>query len=304
EVGYHLAGSIAADDAWGRYVRSAEEGREPARLLSFGQLPSTRPRSGGVVLSANNKMYGSRYPFRLAPFFDPPYRAFRIAELLHARRKYDAAYFVRMQLDTFSPIDREFARRMAAIALHSGDARVRETAEALDRWSGNFVPSSRLATFEYHLRAGLEDDETSTYAVLQQLRSGDTSPEFEGQLRAAAMDAATADAPWARAGAVAVEHPLAPLHFTFLGGATFPGAGNEYTIRLQEPGFSQSFRAVWDVGDWDAGGIAIPSGESGEPGSGHYTDLSAAWVSGRLEPLPFSARAVTSAARERLVLAP
>jgi penicillin G amidase len=304
DVGYHLAGGIAADASWGRYVRRAGGLREPERLLPFDRLPSTQPRSDGVVLSANNKMYGNGYPYRLAPFFDPPYRAFRIAELLHARRKYDAAYFARMQLDTVSPIDREFAHRVAVVALRSGDPRFAAMTEALRSWSGNFAPSSQIATFEYRLRTNAEDDETSIFAVLQALRNGDASPELEAQLLGSAADGSDSGDPWGRAGAVAVEHPLAPLHFGFLNGVTFPGAGNEYTIRLQEPGFSQSFRAVWDVGNWDAGGIAIPSGESGEPGSGHYTDLSAAWVSGRMEPLPFSARAVAAATRARLVLTP
>ena len=69
-------------------------------------------------------------------------------------------------------------------------------------------------------------------------------------------------------------------------------------------GFSQSFRAVWDVGNWDAGGITIPQGESGRPGSGHYTDEAADWVAGRLLALPYSNSAVDRAAVDRLTLAP
>jgi acyl-homoserine lactone acylase PvdQ len=101
-----------------------------------------------------------------------------------------------------------------------------------------------------------------------------------------------------------IEHPLAPMNFAFLNGAWLPGAGDEYTIRLQEPGFGQGFRAVWDVGDWDRGGITIPSGESGEPGSRHYTDLSQAWVEGALQPLPFSPAAIRRSASGTLVLRP
>ena len=111
-------------------------------------------------------------------------------------------------------------------------------------------------------------------------------------------------APWRDAGGTRIEHLLAPMHFGFLNGAWLPGAGDEYTIHLQEPGFAQGFRAVWDVGNWNRGGIAIPSGESGEPGSGHYTDLSGAWISGVLAPLPFGRDAVAGNAQAVLTLRP
>ena len=60
----------------------------------------------------------------------------------------------------------------------------------------------------------------------------------------------------------------------------------------QNTNFNQSFRAVWDVGNWDAGGIVIPAGESGEPGSPHYQDLTATYNGKSLAALPFSRSAV------------
>ncbi len=81
---------------------------------------------------------------------------------------------------------------------------------------------------------------------------------------------------------------LSKLGVNFLDGVTLPGNGDAFTLHVQTPGYAQSFRAVWDVGDWDSGGITLPQGESGEPGSGHYTDQAAAWIAGRLWPLPFS----------------
>jgi penicillin amidase len=110
--------------------------------------------------------------------------------------------------------------------------------------------------------------------------------------------------PWGEYAKVTVRHPLAAMGFSFLNGATFPGDGDSYGLHVQTNDHSQSFRAVWDVGNWDAGGIAIPSGESGEPASGHYTDLSSAWVAERLAPLPFSDAAVRAAARQTLTLTP
>ena len=73
---------------------------------------------------------------------------------------------------------------------------------------------------------------------------------------------------------------------------------------MQAIALGQSFRAIWDVGDWDAGGIDLPLGESGEPGSPHYTDRAAAWLRHDLTPLPFSDAAVARATTATLTLAP
>jgi penicillin amidase len=73
---------------------------------------------------------------------------------------------------------------------------------------------------------------------------------------------------------------------------------------VQSRGTSQSFRAVWDVGNWDAGGIVIPQGESGQPGSSHYTDGANDWLAGNLVALPYSPAAVQRATRATETLSP
>ncbi|MBV8152806.1 MAG: penicillin acylase family protein [Candidatus Eremiobacteraeota bacterium] len=304
EVAYHMAGAVIADAAWGRYVQPAGDVRRGIVRVPFDRLPAVPPRLDGVIVSANNKMYGSGYPYRLAPYFDPPYRAYRIAELLHARVFYDAAYFERMQLDEVSTVDREFARRVAALDAARPDPEYVRAIAALKAWDGRFSPDSRAATFEHALRSGIEANVPSLYVAMQQLRRGSLSSTLDADLAGTLSYGTVGREPWGRAGAVTVEHPLAPLHFGFLNGTTMPGAGDEYTIRLQEPGFSQSFRAVWVAGDWDRGGIVIPSGESGRPGSHHYLDLAQSWITGTMEPLPFSERAVVSSTRARLTLRP
>ncbi len=304
DVAYHLAGSVPQDPAWGRYVYPAGDLRRRFRIIPFSQLPGVAVSAKATIVSANNKMYGARYPYRLSASFEPPYRAYRIAELLRSHRRYDAAYFALMQLDAVSPVDLEFARMVSAAISRNGDPSDRTVARELDSWDGTFAQGSRAATLEHALRTRLEQSAPSLYALLRQFRSSGGAGDVGADLRGALFLAPERMQPWGRAGSVRIEHPLAPLRFGFLNGATLPGDGDEYTIHLQEPGFSQSFRAVWEAGNWDAGGIAIPSGESGEPGSGHYSDLSADWIAGRLEPLPFNKRAVEAATRERLILEP
>jgi penicillin amidase len=291
---YHLAGAIPNDPAWARYEHPSRDLQHSYATIPFDRLPSVRASRDAVVFTANNKMYGAGYPYRLSATFSAPYRAYRIHQLLTAKKRYDVAYFTRMQLDTYSPAELEFARDLLRQtgALPALGARERDL---LAHWDGRYDPGSRAAPVVHALRtASLASVPTFT-AELDALRHG-TVTHF--------ADPPFARGTWGSLAAMTIEHQLSGLGLTLLDGVTLPGDGDNYTIHVQTPGFSQSFRAVWDVGNWDAGGIVIPSGESGEPGSGHYTDLSAAWVAGRLEPLPYSRRAVDAAARERLTLVP
>ena len=82
--------------------------------------------------------------------------------------------------------------------------------------------------------------------------------------------------------------------------ATSQMPGEPFETRLSAP----SWRQVIDVGKWDAsGGIHVP-GQSGQPGSRHYRDLSRRWQTNRQFPLYWSPLEVRRHARTRLVLHP
>jgi penicillin G amidase len=306
-VVYHMAGIVPDDPAWGRYVHAASELGRSFAALSFAQLPSAAPSRNAIVVSANNRSYGTSYPYRLSAQFEPPYRAYRIAQLMRARSRYDTAYFAAMQLDTFSPIDAEIAGDVVRGRAMQGVTRDELAAfDVLARWDGRFDPDSRGAALEHSVRYWLLGAGDPVGARLARLRSAraDWEPGLEQDVAASLISATMDRRDWGAAGAIAIEHPLSPMRFGFLNGDMLPGSGNEDTIRLQEPGFAQGFRAVWDVGNWDAGGIVIPSGESGEPGSPHYTDSTPDWIVGRLSPLPFGDAAVRRLARQTLLLEP
>lgn len=289
-IAYHLAGLITLDSAWGRYAHALPALRAATRLLKFDDLPHRAPSNDGVLLTANNEMYGARYAYRLSAAFEPPYRAYRIASLLAARSTYDVSYFRRMQLDTFSPVDAEIARDLDANALRA--------------WNGRFDPASRFASAAYDIRTNLESENGSLALLMARLRD----PDQRRAIRLSAAPLLYADPssrrPWGEAGAVDVEHPLSPMWYGFLRGRALPGNGSDYTIRLQESGFAQGFRAVWDVRDWNAGGISLPAGESGEAGSPYYDDEAGAWIDGTLLPLPFSSSAVARNTLHVLTLRP
>ncbi|MBV9271483.1 MAG: penicillin acylase family protein, partial [Candidatus Eremiobacteraeota bacterium] len=172
-VAYHLAGPVSNDPAWGRYVHSAADLRQTYGRIAFAQLPSSSPSRTGVLISANNKMYANGYPLRLSPMFAPPYRAYRIAQLLDAHAKYDVAYFASMQLDVVSPADAEFAHRLAAYARSHPGYLPAQTSDALASWNGSFSPGSTVATLVHVLRSRVEGADTSPYAALDALREPD-----------------------------------------------------------------------------------------------------------------------------------
>lgn len=68
--------------------------------------------------------------------------------------------------------------------------------------------------------------------------------------------------------------------------------------------YTVSYRQVIDVGQWDASGFILPTGQSGQPGSVHYDDHLAAWRSGDLAPLLYSRAAVERDVKQKVELKP
>lgn len=299
-VAYTLAGYIPNDPRWGRGIHPPSELSKEFKAIPFAALPHVAPSRDAIVWTANNKMYGPSYPFRLSAQFAPPYRAARIAQLLRARAKYDVPYFVSMQMDTLSLAERELASLVVRRGAIGRDAKFVTTIDKLRAWDGRISPDSVAASSIVTIRQELAREGGGMIPTMLAVR--DRVPLLSAIL--SQKDRVRMNEPWSVAGAVTVRHPLDALGLWFLNGSTFAGNGDSLTVHVQNDGFSQSFRAVWDVGNWDAGGITIPQGESGQPGSPHYTDEAPAWVAGTLLPLPYSDGAVAKAARERQTLSP
>jgi penicillin amidase len=279
---YQLAGVIPEDPLWARAAHPARDLAKRYPAVPFDELPHVAPARGAIVWTSNNKMYGPHYPLRLSAAFTPPCRAFRVATLLRDRARYDVAYFTRMQMDVNSPCEQQLASFVPE----------------LSRWNGDVSGNSVLATQAIRLRIAFVRISGSMMRALE------SDANQSGRLRDLFSEERAPALPWSQAGRVTVQHSLSALGFWFLNGTTLPGNGDAYTVHVQTEGFSQSFRAVWDIGNWDAGGISLPQGESGRPGSGHYTDEAADWVAGKLLSLPYSAAAVDRAAVDRLTLSP
>jgi penicillin amidase len=333
---YTLAGHIPLDAGWGlETFDGSSTPVSPLRFVAFDRLPHVAPSLATVAVTANNRPYAAGYPYRLGPAFTAPYRAAEITARLRALPVYDVASFQAIQSDTRSLAEGELARAVvAALARTRADADpdLATVERDLRGFDGRFVPGSVAATIAQRIRgvatydlihAHLPEAVAQSYLVegpgyVTLMRALRESPHgwFPHDDRDAFLTAevrrtiqlwgglATFTQPYGDAYAVTALHPLAGFGYHGWDGPKVPGAGGSFAPAVQGLVLGQSFRAVWEAGDWDAGGIDIPLGESGEPGSPHYRDLAPRYAAHALTPLPYTDAAVARAARGTLVLAP
>jgi penicillin amidase len=118
---------------------------------------------------------------------------------------------------------------------------------------------------------------------------------------------------WGRLHTVTFHHSLDLLAgaSTLFDIGPLPRPGDSYTVNntsyLGEK-FDQlsgpSYREILDAGNWDESVAANAPGESGQPGSPHYSDLVPGWYQTRYFPMLYSQAAVEKQAQQRLVLVP
>jgi penicillin amidase len=75
-------------------------------------------------------------------------------------------------------------------------------------------------------------------------------------------------------------------------------------VRAARKSHGPSERFVANPANWDDSILLITSGESGQPGSSHYTDQFPFWYEGKPIVLPFSDAAEKTARKHALTLKP
>ncbi|MDZ7264165.1 MAG: penicillin acylase family protein, partial [candidate division KSB1 bacterium] len=103
-IGYYCAGSIP--------IRKQGNGLLPQPgwtgdfewlgQIPFDQLPHLFNPAENMIITANNKVTDSKYPYFISTYWEPPYRAHRIQELLNMKSNMQASDFKAIQLDVFS----------------------------------------------------------------------------------------------------------------------------------------------------------------------------------------------------------
>ncbi|MDB4948075.1 MAG: peptidase penicillin amidase [Gemmatimonadetes bacterium] len=308
------------------------------RSLAFDEHPHVLNPREGFIVTANNRQVGARYPFEISSSWFPPYRAFRIREMILAGSGFTAADVARQQMDVKDP----FAVRNLPYAIAAAhDAGDRRAEAALRGWDAKAAADSRPAALFYvwfeMLRERVGRDEyrgkemyfpRSTLEEI--LRRGD-SPwvddvrtarrETLRELSAAALrDAARAThrKRWGDIHRTRMEHPLGRVNALDralgLNIGPFPNGGSNNTVDVAGfggvklpyvNGYGPSQRHVVDMADVDGqGGFIVPTGQSGIPSSRHYGDQTPLWRTGRLWRIPLDRQKASARIVARMTLRP
>ena len=343
-IGYHAAGVVPIRKSGDGSVPydGSTDGGEWTSYIPISKLPMLYDPPSGMIVTANQRIVGTDYPYFLTHSWAQPYRARRIFELLNEKAKLSADDYRRILGDVYSIAGVSFTREAVKLLrpkLTPADEKLRATLDAFEKWDGRvnaestvapIVSQMRLAFRTRILAAALGPElsknfnwanfDTTLDRVLKDQPAAWLPKEFSSYadlLRACYEEAISnltksigADETkwtWGELAKARFNHPLsgAPLIGAQFAIAPFPQNGTGGSIGATvNVGPSVSMRLIADTSDWDKTQQGITLGESGLPRSPHWTDQLADWRAVTPREFPFSAAAVEKATKETLVLEP
>lgn len=345
-VGWVSAGRLpirAAGDGARPYSGAASDS-DWRGFVPFEELPFVLDPPDGRIVTANNRLVGTDYPYVVTKGGIAPYRAHTILSALESREGWTADDFARLQSERLSPPHRDLARvLLEAAGRHAGDPAWHEVTTELTGWDGRLEADSRAAALAFTAFRALGER-----VILPRVKG---TPQAERLARRIAplhrllterpaswVPAGDADwdatllAAWQEArkrltekvgpdrsgwryGAInriAVGHPLSgavPALGRLLNPPSIEIGGGPVSpnvLQLTASGAVEgpSMRLVADMADLDNTRLTNFMGQSGHPASPNYGDQLDAWV--RVQPLrlPFSDEAVARVTRHTLTLTP
>ena len=157
-IGYHAAGVIPtrrSGDGSVPYDGSTDAG-DWFKYIPIKNLPTVYDPPSGIIVTANQRIVGTDYPYFLTHSWAQPYRARRIFELLNQKPKLTTDDFRRIQGDVYSIGLVSFAHESSKILrprLKPDEAKLAELLDAFDRWDGLVNTDSRVAPVLQQMRA-------------------------------------------------------------------------------------------------------------------------------------------------------
>jgi penicillin amidase len=343
-IGYHAAGVIPirkSGDGSVPYDGSTDAG-EWTSYIPIAKLPQLYDPPSGVIVTANQRIVGTDYPYFLSHHWAQPYRARRIYDLLTEKPKLSTEDFRRVQGDVYSIAGVTFARQVAKTlrpTLTPADQKLAARLNELESWDGRLNVESRVAPLVSQMRlafrtrilnAALGETLVRSYqwsnfdTTLDQIiqkQPVEWLPKdmanYAQLFRSVYDEAITSltrslgedQSKWTWGDMVKARfpHPLAgaPLiggQFTI---PAFPQNGTGGLLGASvNVGASVSMRLIADPSNWDLTQQGIALGQSGLPSSPHWKDQLDDWRAVTPRAFPFTEAAVAQAAKETLTLTP
>lgn len=340
-IGYHAAGVIPirkSGDGSVPYDGSTDAG-EWTSYIPIAKLPTVFDPPSGMIVTANQRIVGTDYPYFLTHSWAQPYRARRIFDMLNEKPKLTADDYRRILGDVYSIAGVFFAKEAAKLLRPTADEKLRATLDAFEKWDGKVnaestvapvVAQMRLAFRSKILGAALGPDLVKNYQwsnfdttldrILKDQPAGWLPKDYASYAdllkdcyeEAVAnltknLGADTAKWTWGDFAKARFPHPLggAPLIGAQFTVPSVPQNGTGGLVGATvNVGSGVSMRLIADPGDWDKTQQQIALGESGLPKSPHWNDQLADWRAVTPREFPFTAAAVAKAAKQTLVLEP
>lgn len=319
-IGYTTTGAIP--------IRARSDGTLPVSgtgddewlgVIPFEKLPRVLDPARGYIVTANNRVASSRYPYLITRDWPEPYRAMRIAERIVSAGRLTPEAFGAIQLDVVSNQARELLPLL--LDTRPSDAAGKDALERLSRWDGSFaadsVPAAIYAAWYTTLSAMPEDElgesvpgNVRSRFLINALSSESAwcddvrTPRREtcADFKAAALDRAIAllrqklgpdptSWRWSRLHVARAPHEVfdrVPLLTRFFSLET-PRGGDASTVDVgayrRDGSFvmtaGASYRQVFDLSDLTRSRFVITTGQSGNVFDPRYRDQTAMWRDGR-----------------------
>jgi penicillin amidase len=343
-IGYHAAGIVPirrSGDGSVPYDGSTDEG-DWVSFIEIEKLPKLYDPPSGVIVTANQRIVGTDYPYFLTHSWAQPYRARRIFDLLNQKPKLTTDDFRRIQGDVYSIGSATFAHEVSKILrprLTPSETQLAQLLNNFDSWDGLVVADSRVALLVQQMRvafrtrvltAALGDDLVKVYqwsnfdTTIDRLiaeQPKDWLPaeftSYADLLRACYKDARATltKSPlgpdeskwkWGELVKINFRHPLAGVPFIGMQFAIppIPQNGSGALAATVNVGANVSMRLIADAGDWDRTQHGITLGQSGVPSSPHWSDQLADWRAVTPREFPFTEAAIAKAAKETTIMTP